>query len=123
MISPRWSPNGRAIAAVSADGLALKIFHIAKQQWSSLLHLQTGGIDFNEWSRDSRFIYFLRVADNPGVYRVRVPGNHTDRVFDLTGFHHAGFNGFWFGLDPTDAPLLLRDAGLDDIYALTLEAK
>ena len=29
----------------------------------------------------------------------------------------------WLGLDPTDAPLLLRDAGTDEIYALTLEQK
>jgi len=27
------------------------------------------------------------------------------------------------GLDPTDAPLLLRDIGSDDLYALTLEEK
>jgi len=27
------------------------------------------------------------------------------------------------GLDPTDAPLLLRDIGSEDIYALTLEEK
>jgi hypothetical protein len=27
------------------------------------------------------------------------------------------------GLDPTDAPLLLRDIGSDDIYALTLNEK
>jgi hypothetical protein len=26
-------------------------------------------------------------------------------------------------LDPTDAPLVLRDVGSDDIYALTLEEK
>ena len=31
--------------------------------------------------------------------------------------------GFWFGLDPDDNPLLLRDEGTDEIYALTLERK
>jgi hypothetical protein len=31
--------------------------------------------------------------------------------------------GFWLGLDPTDAPLLLRDVGTPNIYALTLERK
>jgi len=34
-----------------------------------------------------------------------------------------GFFGFWLGLDPTDAPLLLRDGGTQNIYALTLERK
>jgi hypothetical protein len=31
--------------------------------------------------------------------------------------------GRYMGLDPTDAPLLLRDIGSSDIYALTLEQK
>jgi len=29
----------------------------------------------------------------------------------------------WVGLDSTDAPLVLRDTGSTDIYALTLEEK
>jgi hypothetical protein len=32
----------------------------------------------------------------------------------------TGSFGVWFGLDPTDAPLLLRDAGTQDIYASVL---
>jgi len=33
------------------------------------------------------------------------------------------FGAGQFDLDPTGAPLLLRDTGSDDIYALTLEEK
>ena len=40
---------------------------------------------------------------------------------DLKGWHDAGWFGRYIGLDPTDAPLLLRDIGTEDIYALTLE--
>jgi hypothetical protein len=35
----------------------------------------------------------------------------------------TGIFGFWLGLDPTDAPLLLRDVGTQIIYALTPERK
>jgi hypothetical protein len=35
---------------------------------------------------------------------------------------HLG-QGILLGLDPTDAPLVLRDTGSSDIYALTLEEK
>jgi hypothetical protein len=31
--------------------------------------------------------------------------------------------GFSMSLDPTDSPLVLRDIGTNDIYALTLEQK
>jgi hypothetical protein len=46
-----------------------------------------------------------------------------EKIADLKDFHDAGWFGDYMGLDPTDAPLLLRDIGSNDIYALTLEQK
>jgi len=46
-----------------------------------------------------------------------------EEIVDLKDFHDAGWYGAYMGLDPTDSPLLLRDIGSDDIYALTVEAK
>jgi Tol biopolymer transport system component/DNA-binding winged helix-turn-helix (wHTH) protein len=122
MWSPRWSPNGRFIAGYSPSrGIAL--FDIETQRWSKL---QEGECDFPTWSRDSQFIYYLREwsgGKDPGVYRVRVSGGATERVVDLKGFRSTGSLTVWFGLDPTDTPMLIRDVGSDDIYALTLEQK
>jgi len=75
------------------------------------------------WSSDSQFIYFLLPWDDPGVFRVRVSGGNAERVVDLLGVRHTGALTLWTGLDPTDTPMLLRDVGTDDIYALTLEQK
>jgi len=41
----------------------------------------------------------------------------------MSDWHLTGYFGFSMTLDPDDAPLVLRDAGSDDIYALTLEEK
>jgi hypothetical protein len=57
------------------------------------------------------------------VFRVRVSGGNAERVVDLLGVRHTGALTLWTGLDPTDTPMLLRDVGTDDIYALTLEQK
>jgi hypothetical protein len=46
-----------------------------------------------------------------------------EKIADLKDFHDAGWLGRYMGLDPTDAPLLLRDVGSEDIYALTLDRK
>jgi hypothetical protein len=32
-----------------------------------------------------------------------------------------GWFGLWMGLDPTDTPMLLRDAGSREVHALALE--
>ena len=75
------------------------------------------------WSSDSQFIYFLLPWDDPGVFRVRVSDGNAERVVDLKVFRFTGAFNLWMGLDPTDTPMLIRDVGTDDIYALTLEQK
>jgi len=80
-------------------------------------------VDSAEWSSDGRFIYFKRVRGDLGVFRISVKGGAPEKIVDLKDWHDAGWWGMYSGLDPTDAPLLLRDIGSDDIYALTLEEK
>ncbi len=55
--------------------------------------------------------------------RIAVPGGTPQRVVDLRDVPLIGAVNFWFGLDPDDTPLLLRDNGTNDIYALTLDRK
>jgi hypothetical protein len=46
-----------------------------------------------------------------------------ERIIDLQEFRFTGAVESWFGLDPTDTPLVLQNTATDDIFALTLEAK
>jgi hypothetical protein len=65
----------------------------------------------------------LRFQDNPGLLRIPASAGNAERIADLKGVQMTGFYSVWFGLDPTDAPLLLRDVGPSDVYALALEQK
>ena len=119
--SPRWSPDGRLIAALSLVGSKdTRVYDLETKRWSVL---PTGRIDWPTWSHDSRSIYFLRLQDNPGVFNISLTGGRVERVAELDGFHHTGWFNGWMGLDPTDTPLLLRNVGSEDIYALILERK
>ena len=64
---------------------------------------------------------FVRRGPDQGVFRIPVAGGGEERIVDMTDWNLTGFVGFSISLDPTDAPLVLREAGSDDIYALTLE--
>jgi DNA-binding winged helix-turn-helix (wHTH) protein/Tol biopolymer transport system component len=121
--SPRWSPDGRLIASVGSGDLGLKVFDFKTQQWSSLP--VTGDFSLSPcWSKDSQFLYFLLNQKGVhGVFRIRLHGTKAEQVADLKDWHLAGARSFGLGLDPDDAPLLLRDIGSQDIYALTLEEK
>jgi Tol biopolymer transport system component len=120
MFSPRWSPDGLSIVTLNPKSIGLNIFDVRTQQWSTPYK---GPAGFPRWSRNSHSIYFLGLPSNPGVYRITVTGGDAERITDLKGVHYTGYYAVWFGLDPTDAPLLLRDIGTSDIYALRLEQK
>ena len=80
-------------------------------------------MEFPSFTRDSRFLYVLRFGRDQGVFRVPVAGGKVERVVNMNDWHLTGMLGFSMSLDATDAPLVLRDTGSDDIYALTLEEK
>jgi hypothetical protein len=96
------------------------VFDSETRKWATLAQ---GVCDFPTWSRDSHYLYFLRIQANSGVYRVPVAGGETEKLLDLSGFSHTGAVGVWFGIDPDGAPLLIRDAGSDEIYSLLLSQK
>jgi eukaryotic-like serine/threonine-protein kinase len=120
MFSSHWSPNGQFIFASSLNLSNLYLFDVKTQHWSTLYK---GLFVYATWSSDSRFVYFLRYASDPAVLRIPVTGGEAKLVAGLKDFRSAGTFGWWLGLDPTDAPLMLRDVGTSDIYALTLEQK
>jgi Tol biopolymer transport system component/DNA-binding winged helix-turn-helix (wHTH) protein len=117
--SPRWSPDGRYIAGLPLKTDNLSIFDLKTQQWRDLLHKGQNG--FPSWSKDGQSIYFLQYADNIGVFRISLSGGEERRIVDLKDSRYTGWYSHWLGLDPDDAPMLLHDAGTDEIYALTLE--
>ncbi len=120
MFSPHWSPDGRSIKAESQDLSTLYIFEM-KTQHRSALHI--GIHAYAPWSSDSRYIYFFRYVDDPAILRIPVTGGEAKMVVSLKDFRFTGTLGLWFGLDPTDAPLMLRDVSTSDVYALSLDQK
>lgn len=125
--SPRVSPDGRYISFLGPYTADPMIFDLQTQRYSILHGLQPiMTLNFNLWSHDSKFLYFVLERgpnEASGVYRIPVTGGKAERVVDLKDFRHIGYYGLWMGLDPNDAPMLLRDIGSQEIYALTLERK
>jgi DNA-binding winged helix-turn-helix (wHTH) protein/Tol biopolymer transport system component len=120
LFSPRWSPDGRSLAASTLDSLSMKVFDFATQQWTQL---QTGAVAFPEWSHDSRSLYYASWASTSAILRISSAGGKPERVASLKGEQYTGVYTSWMGLAPDDTPLMLRDRGSNDIYALTLEGK
>jgi Tol biopolymer transport system component/predicted Ser/Thr protein kinase len=119
LFSPRWSPDGRYILAMPLSSSSFMLFDFQTGKWSELMK---GNAAFPNWSRDGRYVYFLRWPKNLAVLRVRISDHHVEPVADLKNVLITGYYGIWLGLAPDDSPLLLRDAGSQDIYALDWES-
>jgi Tol biopolymer transport system component len=119
LFSPRWSPDGKYIAAVRGNSQTLLLFDRSRQTWTEVI--QGRNVSFPNWSKDSRYIYFLSWPENPAVFRLRLSDSAVERVADLKDFEPTGYWDDWMGLDPNDSPLLLRDTGLQDVYAFDTE--
>ena len=76
---------------------------------------------FPSWSKDGQYIQLLDLTGKTSVIRVRLKDAKLERVVDLKDFSHAGYWGLWMGIAPDDSPLLLREAGSQDIYSLDWE--
>jgi Tol biopolymer transport system component len=119
LYSSRWSPDGRYVVAMPFDSRGLMLFDFAAQRWEEIAKVTVG---YPNWSKTGDSVYFLHWEDQPSVMRVRIRDRKLERMVDLKNFRQTGAYGTWLGLAPDDSPLLLRDAGTQEIYALDWEA-
>jgi eukaryotic-like serine/threonine-protein kinase len=119
LFSPRWSADGRYVAAItSPDMKSLMLFNFETGKWSLLFKADTT-VAQPLWSRDGRYVYYLRgYGADSVVMRVAIPSGKVEEVVGLTSFHSTGHWGAYFGLAPDDSPLLLKDTGTQEIVSL-----
>jgi Tol biopolymer transport system component len=125
LFSPRWSPDGRYVAAITADRpFKLMLFDFATQKWTEAFGFEMG---YPSWSRDGKYIYFFQDSYKQDVreriVRFRLSDRKIENIGDLknVGRRTTGTIVAWFGLAPDDSPLFARDISTQEIYALEMD--
>jgi hypothetical protein len=96
------------------------VFDTNTTRWSILPEGQL--LSFNEWSHDGKYVYVRESAGGGGeLIRIRVSDRRWEHVLSLKDFPQY-WDGFalWTSLTPDDAPVLMRDRSVQEIYALDL---
>jgi eukaryotic-like serine/threonine-protein kinase len=122
LFSPRWSPEGQHLAALSSDSTKLLLFDFKAQAWSDWI-TEPGAVGYPSWSQDGSYLYYdSAFTDHPTFRRVKVSQTHSEFLFDLKGLNRYSVppaHG-WSGVAPDGAALFTRDLSTDEIYALDL---
>jgi len=118
---PQGSPDGRYLVTTTTDGQQLKLFDFTTKKWSDLIHTNIG---WTQWSVDSKYVYFDSGASaDPAIYRVSLASRQPERIASLKGFRRVVQPwASWMGLTPDGSPLLMRDTGMQEVYALDFQA-
>jgi DNA-binding winged helix-turn-helix (wHTH) protein/Tol biopolymer transport system component len=122
LIEPRWSPDGRYIAAISADFKTLHLYDARQRQWSQLASARHLGRF--QWGTESRDLYFQDLLDpQEAIFRWDASNGKVNRVFDfskpllLGGAIRCSFEGF----APDGSYLTSFRFNFSNVYALDVD--
>ena len=118
LYSPRWSPDGRYIAAFSGDSTRILLFNFETGKWSQLAGGDFGWLNL---SHDGEYVYVTDNKEGNAVSRIRISDHKIEPVLDLKNFATTGRYGGSLALTPDDSLLLLRNTGTQDVYSVDWE--
>jgi Tol biopolymer transport system component len=123
LFSPRWSPNGRYIAALSPNGTSLMLFDFKSEKWTTWLKESAGSVSYPAWSADSQYLYFDDfVSGAEAIRRVKVGASEAELMFELGNLErYPGALGPWTARAADGSWMFVRDRSTQEVYQLSLE--
>jgi Tol biopolymer transport system component/DNA-binding winged helix-turn-helix (wHTH) protein len=120
LFSPRWSPDGKWIAALTLAQNKVMLFDVANQRWSELA--STSASD-PIWSNDSKGIFVHAFqAENQPIIRISVPTGEVKVVASSADFHSGEPADYFFGgLTPEGFPLVRPRVGTGNLFTIDLD--
>jgi eukaryotic-like serine/threonine-protein kinase len=123
MWAPRLSLDGRILSSFTVDAHKLLLFDFTAGKWSELTIGKS--LQYPNLSRDGKYIYFEDMGESgPELDRVNLTERKRERVLglkDIPRVFMSESGNPWDGLDLDGSPLIMRDVGIQEIYALDLE--
>jgi Tol biopolymer transport system component len=118
--SPRWSPDGRYVIAMTRDFTKLMLFDFVTRRWTELAN--GGGFDYPEWYPNSEYVYVTDHSRNHArLMRIGRASGKQEEVLDLESVNPKA-QVCWMITPPERESLLVScTVPNGDIYALDMD--
>lgn len=120
LFSPRWSPDGRYIAALTLDQQKVMLYEVATQKWKTLA--VTSAAD-PVWASDSKAIYVhAYMAPSDPICRIDVATGRVEKIASLGDFPAGTISRYFFsGLQLDNAPVVHAETDSSNLYSVDLD--
>jgi Tol biopolymer transport system component len=121
LFSPRWSPDGRYLAALDIQEISktLRIFDFQTGKWSDWA-TDPASVEYPAWTSDSRDLEYSTTDE---IRRIKVGETRPETLFSskqLEQYSPPDF-GTWSDNAADNSRMFLRDVGTQNLYTLDVE--
>jgi Tol biopolymer transport system component/DNA-binding winged helix-turn-helix (wHTH) protein len=118
---PRWSPDGKHLAAVDQRGHRIMVSDERGLDWKYLAEAKNPREIY--WSADGRWLYFQDLGDEEqSVFRVHLGSSKTQKIMGFRAWLESGASQCHFtGVGPGGSLYATIDHGGTDLYAMDLQ--
>jgi DNA-binding winged helix-turn-helix (wHTH) protein/Tol biopolymer transport system component len=123
LIEPRWSADGRYIAALNPTKKQVWLYDCRLEKWSVLSEANFPAA--LRWSPSGDALYYQDVDEvEESIFRVPMATRETERVLGLSDILSLGAaRGIFTGLSPDGSVYVTVDHGDVDVYAVDLKLR
>ena len=118
-----WFATQDTLIATSLDQSKFVLFDFRTGKWTDLI---TSADKFANWemSPDGSYFFYETAGNDPKIFRMRLKDRMVEEVASLKGFRPVEdpyLGNTQLNVTPDNSPVLTRDVGTQEVYALTVK--
>ena len=121
LFSPRWSPDGRYLAALDFEEASktMRIFDFQTAKWSDWA-TDPAYVGYPAWTSDSQYVEY---SSDTVVKRIKVGESHPEILFSIKELHQYSTPEFgaWNDNASDNSRMFLRDVSTQNLYTLDVD--
>jgi eukaryotic-like serine/threonine-protein kinase len=117
-----WFVTPDTLIAVANDQTKFALFDFKTRKWTELISNPDRFINW-ETSHDCKYFFYSTGGNNPTIFRMRVADHVVEKIASLKDLHVVDdpYVSIQLSVGADDSPVVTRDIGTQEVYAITVK--